>query len=121
MIVIEPLFFMPGQQLKDFEIFRRKSGTDSKGRVSYSGGIEKVGELQGSISSAGQKTVNRWKQTEHLVTHTIIVRGTCEAQEEDILLLNNEKYYIQGKDDPAGLGYFQILYCEKRGGNLNRK
>lgn len=114
MIVIEPLFFMPGQQIKEFEIYRRKSSTDNKGRVSYSGGMEKIGELQGSISSAGQKTVNRWKQTEHTVTHTVIVRGTCEAQPEDILAFNHEKYYIQGKTNPAGLGFFEILYCEKK-------
>lgn len=51
---------------------------------------------------------------EHPISHTIIVEGTCEAQAEDILILDNQKYYIQGKDDPAGLGLFQILYCEKR-------
>lgn len=116
---MEPLFFMHGQQIKEFEIYRRKSNTDKKGRVSYSSGMEKIGKLQGSISSVGQKAINRWKQTEHPVTHTVAVRGACEAQAEDILILDGEKYYIQGKDDPAGLGFFQILYCEKKqeGGN----
>lgn len=113
-MVIESLFFIPGQQLKEFEVFRRKPNTDSKGRVSYSSGMEKIEELQGSISSTGQKTANRWKQTEHSVTHTVIVRGACQAKEEDILVLGNERYYIQGKNDPSGLGFFQILYCEKK-------
>lgn len=61
--------------------------------------------------------MNQWKQIEHPVSHTIVVQGKSEAQAEDILVCENEKYYVQGKDNPSELGFFEILYCEKRIGS----
>lgn len=114
------IFFRAGQQLKEFKIYRKASVTDSKGRVSYSNNLEEIGSFKGSISKYKQTESKNWNEKEsfrnleHSISHTIVVNRSCEAQAGDILVLDNDRYYVSSKDNPAGIGLFEIIYCEKQ-------
>lgn len=116
------IFFRAGQQLKEFKIYRKTSATDNKGKVSYSNNLEEIGSFKGSISKYKQAESKNWNEKEsfrnleHTVSHTIVVNKRCEAQAGDILILDNDKYYVSSKDNPAGIGLFEIIYCEKQSG-----
>lgn len=111
-----PIFLRPGQQFKIYNIYRKVSLTDKKGRVTFSPDAIPIGQVKGMIALASQKELDRWKQAEHPISHTIVVRGKSVVRPEDILELQGEKYYVQGKMDSGGLGIFEIIYCDKRSG-----
>lgn len=107
--------FRPGQQIKTFQIVRKATGVDSKGKATYSDN-EIAGELMGTLSNASQQEQNRWKQMDHPISHTVVVRGRTIAQAEDVLTINGRRFYVQGKNDPSEMGIFTILYCDERTG-----
>lgn len=110
-----PIFFRPGQEWKEFKLYRRKAVLDKKGSMKYEP-IKQTEEplttITGFIAEATQKEMSEWKQRKHPVSHTIVVNGDCEAQAEDILVYENRNFHVKGKDNPFGLGIFQIIYCE---------
>jgi head-tail adaptor len=108
--------FVPGQQIKTFDVYEQEETTDGKGRVTKTPKAVAFSSFSGTISQASQKEIDRWKQTGHPITHTIVIRGTCQAEAENILKLGTRKFYVQGKDDPSELNIFQIIYCEERTG-----
>lgn len=120
--MINPIFFRHGQQIKEFKICRKESHQDEKGRTVYSEVLKEIGSLKGSISRYAQRENRKWgkdnkfRQLEHSINYVIVVNGKCNAEAEDILILDNEKYYVYGKDNPSELNLFQIIYCEKQTG-----
>lgn len=109
--------FRPGEQLRTFEIYRKSTNINDKGRYSYSEKEKLIGKVKGSISQASQKEVDRWKQQGYPINHTIVVYRDTTAQAGDILVLNkNRKFYVQGKDSPGELGIYNVLYCDERSG-----
>lgn len=108
-----------GQERKEFQIYRKKTRTDNKGHVTYTAvdyNAPPDGKLTGVVSSVDAREIDRWKQAEHPVSHVIVVQGVCNADAEDILVRENEKYYIQGKENQGSLGIFHLLFCDKRTG-----
>ena len=57
-----PLFFKPGQELKTYEIYRKKASRDGRGRVSVAAQPELIDTVRGSISRASQSEQERWNQ-----------------------------------------------------------
>ncbi len=107
------IFLRPGQQIKKFNVYRKGSSKDSKGRVTFKHNATLIGTIFGSISKANQKEMDRWKQVEHPVSHSIVTEGISIVQAEDILELDENKYYVQGKDNPGGISAFEIIYCNQ--------
>ena len=107
--------YRPGNELKTFEISRNVNATDEKGRVTTTSGSI-IGTFKGMISQARQSEQDRWKQMGHPISHTIVIKGISGAQAEDTLLINGRFFYVQGKDNPAELGIYEILYCDERMG-----
>lgn len=114
-----PIFFRPGQQIWSFEIYRKGVTEDSKGRVIFSAEHDRIGSVKGTISQASQREKDQWNQMGHPITHTVTVRGRTAARASDELRLDGRVFTIQGKDDPAELGIFSILYCLERLGVTN--
>ncbi len=111
------ILFRPGQQLKAFSVYRKKAQTDERGRVIYNNeNLEYIGEIKGSLSTISQKEKYKWKQKEHTASHTIVVRGTTVIQPEDILVHDGQRYDVESVEEPAEVGIFSILYCQKRKG-----
>lgn len=111
-----PIFLRPGQQIKKFDIYRKSSNKDEKGRITYSVSREFFGTLKGSLSQISQKEREQWSQMGHPVTHKIVVRGRTEARAEDVLKRGNRSFYVQECRDQAELGIFSVLFCEERFG-----
>lgn len=109
-----PLFFKPGQELKRYEIYRKKSVRDERGRVTVAAQPECVETVCGSIARASQSEQARWSQQGHPITHTIVIRGRTKADAGDEVRIGSKRYHVQGKHDPAGLGFFSTLYCSER-------
>lgn len=112
-----PVFFRPGQQWKEFKLYRSKTTLNQKGSIQYEPikqSDKPLGIVHGFLAAATQKEVNQWEQMKHPISHTIVVNGDCVAQAEDILVYENKQYIVKGKDNPFGLGIFQIIYCESK-------
>lgn len=112
------ILFRPGQQLKLFSVYRKRVEIDERGRVIYSKNeaLEFLEEIKGSLSAISQKEKYKWKQMEHSISHTIVVRGKTQAQAEDILIQQGKRYDVQRVEEPGEIGIFTILYCNKRNG-----
>lgn len=111
-----PIFLIPGQQLRKYDIYRKSSRTDEKGKVTYSVEEQLIGTVSGSLVKVGQSEAERWKQQGHPITHKIVVRGTTKAKAEDVLVFDGARYYVHAKENRAQLGQFFSLYCEYRPG-----
>lgn len=109
-----PIFFRPGEQIRTFEIYRKGVTEDAKGRVTYAAEPASIGTVKGTISQASQRERDQWNQMGHPITHTVTVRGRTAAKASDEIRLSGRVFTIQGKDDPAELGIFSILYCLER-------
>lgn len=109
-----PLFFKPGQELKRYDIYRKKATRDARGRVSVASQPECIETVYGSIARASQSEQARWSQQGHPITHTIVIRGPTKADAGDEVRIGEKSYHVQGKHDPAGLGFFSTLYCTER-------
>jgi len=109
------IMFVPGQQLKVFNVFRKASSFDEKNRLKY-GDLEPVGFFKGTIAQASQREVERFKSLEHPVTHTIVAMLRNSVQAEDVLEHGGKKYFVQSVDDPLGIGMYKIIYCRNEAG-----
>ena len=111
---MEPLFFKPGQELKRYEVYRKKAVRDERGRVAVAPQPACIETVCGSIARASQSEQARWSQQGHPITHTIVIRGPTKADAGDEVRAGGKCYHVQGKHDPAGLGFFSTLYCAER-------
>lgn len=106
----------PGQGFKAFSVIRKKGGTTASGRPKATE-LSPDGEFYGMITQASQKEIEQWKQNGHLITHTIVQRGTKDkAKATEILELKgtNRRFKIKGVNDPGELGHFTIYHVEER-------
>ena len=108
------IFFRPGQQLKTFEIFRKTATTSARGRVFYAAEPELIDAVHGTIARASQHEQNQWNQNGHQISHTIVIRGRTKADAGDEVRIGDRVFSVQGKHDPAELGFFSTLYCLER-------
>lgn len=116
MNVTAPFFFRPGQHVKPFDVYRKGTTIDEMGRPVFSAGPEKLETIYGTISRASQHEQFQWNQNGHPISHTIVCRGRIRADAADEVRTEGRVWTVQGKHDPAELGYFSTLYClEKLG------
>lgn len=107
---------LPGQALKQFEVFRTTKTRTQSGRA-MQGEEAQIGELKGILAQAKPEEKERWRQLSHPVTHKIIQEGKPDFQvrPSDILRHGHRKFYISAIPyDVGGLGHWSIYYCEER-------
>lgn len=108
--------FVPGWEQKRFEILRKTTATDAKGRVNYSASPSRIGQFFGMLANASQKEQEQWKQMGHPITHTISLKNSSGAKPEDILMTSGRKFYVQSINPVAEVGLYEVIYCEERMG-----
>lgn len=108
------VFLRPWQQNKTLTIVTKDTHTSAKGRVNASGGVNVKGSVRGTIATASQREIDKWKQLGHPVTHQIVCEGTQPADAGDYFQAEGRNFYIHGKEDPGELGHFTIYTCEER-------
>ena len=109
------IMFVPGQQLKTFNVYRKKAELDEKNRLKY-GELEPVGYFKGTIAQASQREIERFKSLEHPITHTIVAQLKPPVKAEDVLERDGKRYFVQSVDDPLGIGLYTIIYCKHEAG-----
>lgn len=106
-----PLFYKPGQELKPYEIYRKKAARSERGRVTVAAQPDRIETVWGSMARASQSEQTRWSQQGHPITHTIVIRGPTLAQAGDEVRAEGRCYHVRGKHDPMELHLFSTLYC----------
>lgn len=107
------MYLRPGNLYKEFTIISGSESIGSFGRPKplYS---ENHGSLIGTLAKADPSEVDRWKQLQHPITHTIEQPGSPKAKPGDRLSLGGRVFLIQGIDDCGGLGLATLYFAEER-------
>ncbi len=107
---------VPGQELREFEVYRDGEHRTASGRV-VSNGTEVIGEIKAVLAAAKPEEIQRWRQLEHPVSHKIIQQGTAafEIKPGDSLVCGERRYIVQTAPyNPSGLNHWTIYYCDER-------
>ena len=107
---------LPGQELKPFEVFRSGTRRTESGRV-VDNAREKLGEIRAILAAAKPDEQQRWRQTEHPVSHKVIQQGVAafEIRPGDFLEHGGKRYMVQTAPyNPGGINHWTIYYCDER-------
>lgn len=103
---------------KTFTVQAREASTqNNSGRViTQTDPVTKT--LKGMLSNASEKDIERYKQRQHIITHTIVQKSRQVAEREDTLILDTRKFYVQDVENPGGItkgiGCYTIYQVEER-------
>lgn len=107
---------LPGQELREFEVYRSGELINVNGRVTLNGET-KLGKIKAILAAARPEEVNRWKQIEHPVSHKIIQQGIAPFKiKPGDYFVRGEKRYINRTDpyNPGDIHHWTIYYCDER-------
>jgi hypothetical protein len=118
------VYFKTAQIWKTFKI-ERKIGSDinSRGRQVRKYDNQEQITLRGALAEASEIDIERYKQLQHKVTHTIVQKGKPIADREDVLILELpegkvQKFYVHDVENPgnlqSGIGSFTLYQVEER-------
>lgn len=105
---------VPGQGFIRMEIYQ-EDNQNVGGRIQS--GIKPTGKtFFGMVTSAPQKEVEEWKQLGHPIDHIIISSDAMVCGEATNYLITEDgrKFYVEGIEDPAGLGISIAYYVQER-------
>lgn len=108
--------FLPGQELRTFEVYRNGERRTPGGRIVMNG-AEKLGEIRAVLAAAKPSEIERWRQLEHPVTHKIIQQGGApfEIRPGDSITHGSRRYIVQTAPyNPGGINHWTIYYCDER-------
>lgn len=111
---MSPGFLRPENLWKDFFVEKAKSGVSGTGRKGITYDTAGAEVVHAALAQADQKEQERFKQLGHPISHTIVHPGARKAAADDRLVLCGRYFYVQGTDDPGGLGIWAIYYAEER-------
>ena len=66
------------------------------------------------LAEAKPTEIERFRQLNHPITHTITQQGRPRAKPKDRLIHGGRIFYVQGVDEPGELGLWTIYYAEER-------
>jgi len=111
------IFLTPGQELREFEVWREQDYCTASGRIT-SNGAQRLGAIRAVLAAAKPEEIERWRQLEHPVTHKLIQPGIAPfgIRAGDSLVHGEKRYIVQTAPyNPGGLNHWTIYYCEERG------
>lgn len=99
---------------RDFVIERKTQTITESGRKAVT--YKPTGQhLRGVLAEAKALELERWKQLQHPITHTIVQKGgRCLVRVGDRLILGGRAFYIQGIDNIGALNLFTQIFAEER-------
>lgn len=108
------MFLRPGNLFKDFWIEEKDTAVSSRGRAKGGYDQENTKHILAILAGAQPNEIERFRQLEHPITHTITHKGKPKAAASDRLIHGARIFYIQGVDEPGELGIWTIYYAEER-------
>lgn len=109
-------YLRPGQVFLDFLVEHAQSGVDGHGRPVRGYDAEHPVLIRAAIASADAEARERYSRPEHPVTHSIVHLAPPVAEVDDRMVRGDRHYYVNGVEDPGGLGLWAIYYVEERRG-----
>lgn len=108
------MYVRPELLSRDFVVERKTQTVTEAGRKAVM--FQPTGNhLKGVLAEAKALEIERWKQLQHPVTHTIVMKGgRCPAKIGDRLVLGGRSYYVQGIDNIGALSIFTQIFAEER-------
>lgn len=108
------MYLRPGTLFSRFIVESKNTAVTETGRkqtiFAPTGNI-----INGVLADAKTAEMQRWKELQHSITHTIVQKdGRVSAKEGDRLINGGRFFYIQGIDDVSMLGAFVMYYVEER-------
>ena len=111
-----PVMLLPGQELRDFTVFRPETRRTDRGQAVI-GGYMEIGGIRAILAQASPQEIERWRQLGHPVTHKIIMQRTpaFDVLPGDIFEYAGRRFYIKAMPHNVGdISRWTIFYCEER-------
>ena len=109
------LYTRPGNLIKAFDVYRLVTENQLGYRKDH---YEKAEEgIKGIISvsdEAADRHTHRWDQSQHSLTHILIIRGTADIRKEDVLVCDQTTFLVLSTDDESMIGASGMIYLEER-------
>lgn len=113
---LSSMYLRPGNLWKSLRLKRRKVVKvygDTK--VEYEDtGKTVTGILAEVENSQSERTKHLWDQSQHTLTHTMVVRGKADLKKGDFLAYDEKAYLVLYNDDVGELGIAGMVYLEER-------
>ena len=115
------MYLRPGSLFRQFLVEEKATELRDTGRKETV--FRQTGKiLRGILSDAKTSEIQRWKELQHPITHTIVQKdGEITAKAGDRLVHGGRYFFVQGVDDPSMLGVFVLYYVEERSDRLDTK
>lgn len=115
------MYLRPGSLFRQFLVEEKGTGIRDTGRKeTVFRGTGRI--LVGVLSDAKTSEIQRWKELQHPITHTIVQQGgPVLAKPGDRLVHGGRYFYVQGVDDPSMLGAFAHYQVEERSDRVDSK
>lgn len=109
-------YLRPGNFWKEFRVLRMQSDNVS-GYLTNSykpDGTVITGILAQATAGEKEKTQHLWDQSQHSLTHTMVVSGACSLKKHDVLSHEEKAYLVLAVDNAGDMGVAAIVYLEER-------
>lgn len=110
------MYVRPRSMVESFIVESKTQSLNEIGRVNTKFEYKATGEvIHGILAGATTTEVEKWKQLQHEVSHTIVDRfNDVKAKEGDRLINGSRVFYVQGVDDVSMFGYYTLYYVKER-------
>lgn len=100
------MYFKNGRLFENFLVEEKIQTLDNFGRPKTKFEFQPTGKIiRGVIANAKASEIEKWRESQHLITHTIVQRlGKIQAKEGDRLVKGSRFFYVVGVDDVAMRG-----------------
>jgi SPP1 family predicted phage head-tail adaptor len=106
------MYFPLSKQTRRFMAQAKTTTTDAKGRMVPT--WNDTVPFKGFLADSTAEQIERWSQTQHPVTHTIVAKGQPMAKEDERLKMDGRLFYIQRIENPGGYNLWTLYHCEER-------
>lgn len=107
-------YLRSGNLFKDFWVEEKDTTLSARGRARSEFKQDDPRHIMAVLAEAQPSEIERFRQLEHPITHTITQRGRPRAKAGDRIVHGSRIFYVQGVDEPGDLGLWTIYYAEER-------
>ncbi len=116
MMNLGAMYLRPGNLWKSFRV-KRKLTYNHYGTVKEEyedTDLAVLGILAEANDSQNERYKHMWDQTQHSLTHTMVVRGKAPLMKMDLLTCDERAFLVLYNDDVGALGLAGLIYLEER-------
>ena len=107
----------PGQELREFTVYKPDTRETENGRAGMVNGFVIIGTVRAILAVAKPEELQRWRQLNHPVTHTVIMQRAppFEVLPGYVFETSGRRFHnMTMPDNIGGLGHWTIFHCDER-------